>query len=217
LLLILLFIFLTPLRIASRHCGFISILLFISLWLSKSVEQKALFNSDTPFLTFPKKNIFLTSFFGSILVVQLFGGFIFLGMDVMKSFSAAKETALYVNTLPQKEESVALSHFTAGPAVTLYCQRKLFYLENDFPGTFCKWNTTPLFLRDTELLNRLKSFMSDKKECFFICSVEGKMNALEAVNSTFGIIENLHVKLLRKFENSVIQSERYYVYSLKAY
>jgi len=212
---ILTFIYFSPLRVATRHCGFFSILLLVSYWLYKNMKQKPLFKLDPLPLTMERT--LSTLYFGILLLSQFFAGILYFRLDLKNDFSNGKKAGEFIDAHVKKQTFITISHFTAGPALKLYTHHKLFYMEPNTFGSFCKWNTHPVFISDSTFLERLDSLLNEKKEIVLVNTTESKMDTLLNRNKVLRIIENFQVAPLKAFKTSTIKSESYFIYSLRSH
>lgn len=210
----LIFIYFSPLRVGTRHCGFISTSLFVACWLKKTSVQGIIYEGKVPFLKTKLEEFLVQFYFSALILLQFVSGTIFFFKDIQYDFSAAKKTAAFLdNTDPS--DLIVLSHFTAGPPVKIYTDRKLFYLENNSFETFCKWNTKPVFLKDSLFLGRLDSLLKKDNEFIFVGSIENQINRLKLLNNRLRISVDFKLEPLATFSQSVIRSERYFIYRIK--
>lgn len=209
------FLFFSPLRIASRSSGFLSILLLAASWLAQDDTGVSLPKQNRSGRWPQLSNRLQRIYFSVILSVQVMSTILFYVSDLRLDFSAAKKTAMFLESQHSKD-LVVLSHFTAGPALRVYCSRPIYYFEAREFGTFCKWATRPLFFNDTLFLQQLDSILSKNHHLLFVSNQEFRLPHLLSLNRQAGICCPFELSELAHFEESVIQSERYFVYLVKA-
>jgi hypothetical protein len=213
-ILIFLFIYLSPLHVANRHGGFFSVLLLISVWFSKTLKQDSLLPTKLD-LKVDRLNQKLTHlFFGTVLIVQFLSGISFFYLDVVGDFSSSKKTGRFLNETIPEGQLIVLSPFSSGPALSLYSKHKLFYMESNNFGTFCKWNANTSSLTDSMFLNRIDSLLSGRQQVILIITSESKIKSLILENKLTQSTNRLQVTPLADFKNATIKSEWYFVYSV---
>ncbi len=194
----------TPLMITARNCGFLSVALFSSVWLYR-------YNIKSPQTqTYNRLN---NCFFGSILFFQVISGLSSYYLDIKLPFSNAKIAANYINNYLLKTEiPILLSHHSAGPALTLYSKKPIFYLESSKYGSYCEWNIRPFMLDDKLLLEKLKSQLLSKKQCILIMNNDVNFLNMIRYNNIHKIIPTLKTIKIAEFTGSIINSENYYIH-----
>lgn len=211
-ILILVLVYITPLRVATRQCGFLAISLFSALWLTRTLKQKSLLEKDPGFLVLLEKAGKPFSVF--ILVLQLFSGIFYYYMDLRHPFSAAKKSAEFLNEYTGKKECIAMTHFTAGPSLSLYLNRSLFYIEPNHDGTFCEWNTNPIMISDSTILRRISGLLQKHTSFILICNTEEKAGNLMTENWKSKKIKDLSMTAIETQDFSIVKSERYFMYKV---
>ncbi|PBQ32286.1 hypothetical protein CNR22_11050 [Sphingobacteriaceae bacterium] len=206
------FVYFTPLRVATRHCGFLAISLFAALWLTRTLKQRLLLKKDFKLLVLLEKAGKPCIAF--ILVLQLFSGIFYYFMDLCLPFSASKKTAHYINNSLNKNEVLAITHFASGPALSVYTNRSFFYLEPNRNGSFCEWNTNPILISDSVILERLVILLEKHKTMVLICNTEDIAGKIMTQNWQSKRIEGLSLKPIETQDNSIIKSERYFFYKV---
>ena len=214
LLIILLFFYVSPLMLTSRNCGFFSILLFTAYWLKYTLKQKMVISKNIFSQQFLTK--ITTLFFTLILVVQFFSGIIIWTFDLTRDFSNSKKTSAYINEYTSKNKcKLLLSHHSSGPAISLYCNQQLFYLESNKYGSFCEWNTNPFTNNTAILLNKIKHEVSTNGSIMLILNEPYKMEELKSYNEKYKLISKFQAEYLAAFDSATVGSENYFLYLLK--
>jgi len=210
---ILAFTYLTPLMPATRHGGFITMLLLASAWLKKTSAPDEAHITENKTMSEQKwvKNTTLI-FFGSILIVQFSSGLIFFCLELRGKFSNAQSTAQFLNThFSRTGSTVALTHFTSGPALALLSDHKIFYMEENDYGTFCKWNTHPLFISDSVFTWRL---LAQLKKTGQVVLVSNQKNTMEKILKS-NLTKTCMTKEIIHLQDGMIQTENYTVYVIR--
>jgi hypothetical protein len=90
--------------------------------------------SGRPFL----RKFLQASFYG-VLVIQLLVGVYALSQDLRRPFSQAKNAVAFIQTHRLQQQEVVVDGYIAGPALSLYSGRKLYYLNTGRKDSYCVW------------------------------------------------------------------------------
>lgn len=200
------FVYLSPLHLATRHSGFLSLTLFATLWLQK----KGYDTSADTMVVIDTKQIVRNWYCGILLFVQLASGILFFILDLQREFSAGKRTASWLENNMVDSSTIVLSHFTSGPAIRVYTQGPVMYLEPFENGSYAKWNTQPLFLSDSLFTQRISYLLRRKKELVLVVNQKDRIHNLQSTGNRIGF----HARSIASFTGATIQSENYYIYLL---
>src|SRR4030095_16938729 len=91
-----------------------------------------------------------------ILAVQCLAAAFAYSRDLTHPFSEGKNAAAWLSATGRDSSTVALSDQTAGPAVSGYLGKKVFYPETNDYGSFCRWNTVPFLLEKKDIILSLQ-------------------------------------------------------------
>ena len=193
-----LFIYLSPIIVANRHCGFVFVILIFSFWLKKLLYPLPILENS-----FYNKTAFI------VLLAHVLSGFYIFFMDLKNPFSNSKNIADFIklNNLDSKE--IYLSNLSSGPPVSAYLNKKIFYLETGQKNSFCKWNTWPFILNINQFhKNIFKQLNSDTSLLILNKSYLNENFKGEIENNTapFKII------LIQSFDDAMLPSENYNLY-----
>ena len=141
---------------------------------------------------------------GICLCLRLYSSF-FLGKKYCQSL---KNNVLYKGALVVKG-------YNAGPSISAYLQRQLFYLDINQNGSFCYWKRSFFPARRATLQQQiaLSNYVNHLDQFVLISNdpLAENWNEVISGNSVFKIRE------LQQFENSIVQSESYYVYLFRRF
>jgi len=211
-ILISIFIWWSPMVASERYFGFIFLLLVVSLWFSYYLpEKKFLFSgkSHERLSKFSKR--FDIPFVYSILIIQLISAVIAYTSDVVKPFSEGKQLSDYLIKNNLADHTIAVSNQSAGPPISAYLDKKLFYPETNQFGTFCKWNTNPFVISKEELISRVRKITSDT----LILAVNDSMLSVPAKpNIMVYSDDSINIFYLTKFEQALVRAENYWLYEV---
>jgi hypothetical protein len=77
----------------------------------------------------------------ALLVIQVVIGVYALEQDLRRPFSQAKNTIAYIREHGLDRQELVVDGYIAGPALSVYAGKKLFYLDIGQKGSFCVWKT----------------------------------------------------------------------------
>ncbi|HET6991421.1 MAG TPA: hypothetical protein VFJ43_08865, partial [Bacteroidia bacterium] len=196
------FIYYSPLIVASRHCGFFFLLLIVAMWLVTYYPESGV--SENRFRKFAKP-VFIF-----ILFVQVISGIYLYAVDWSRPFSNGKAVAEWCRKNVSDSEIIVVNDHSAGPPIVAYLGRKVYYAENNSFGSFCKWNTKPFIISQDTLLSRVYRLLDqNKKDGLFLITNRPLSHDLLLRLSEYKISP------LIEFENALVRSENYSIYSVK--
>ncbi len=184
----------------SRYFGLFFIYFIAALWLA----------SYDGVTIFPKENISLAKKWGPqlfiylILINQLFTGTYMYAKDFKQPFSQAKNTISYLKANHLDTQPLAVDGYNAGPPLSAYLGRRVFYLDMDQYGSFCIWKRAYLPYPRRSLMDEISSsrYINTFKEFILVTN----RNKDVSNNPEYNFDK------LSGFEGAVIQGEDYYVY-----
>ncbi|MDB5003621.1 MAG: hypothetical protein JWQ34_1846 [Mucilaginibacter sp.] len=184
----------------SRYFGMFVIFFIAALWL-------AYYDGV---VLFPKSNISPIkkwaprAFIYIILINQFFTGVYMYCLDFKQPFSQAKNTINYLKSNHLTAQPLAFDGYNAGPPLSAYLERKIFYLDINQYGSFCIWKHAYLPYPRRSLMDEISSshYINSLKEFILI------------TNRKYGIFDNAAYSFnkLASFEGAVIEGEDYYIY-----
>jgi hypothetical protein len=206
-LVILGFVYFSPMMVATRHGGFLSMLLLAGTWLSNSnIKHKT--SNESPGAYRRLRFIYFTT----ILSIQFFAGIIVFSLDIKRNFSNSQKAADYLNTnFSPSDCHVMLTHFTSGPPVALFSKHQLYYIEQGGYGTFCKWNTKPLYLTDSAMAIEFDKRINKYKRVVLLSNQAVKIEEVRKNQ----VMRDTRFKKLVDFTDGTIRSENFSVYLLE--
>lgn len=122
---------------AARYFGMVFIYFLSACWIAG--------NGANPFFSFGSAGkasflrIFSRSIFCFILVVQFGVGLYALEQDIRRPFSQSKNAIAYVKEQQLAGQAVVVDGYIAGPALCVYLEKKVWYLNTGGEGSFCYW------------------------------------------------------------------------------
>lgn len=192
--------FLVKAPLSNRHIGFLFISWIFCLSISPNIKD-----------LFAKKS-FENLFIYSILLLQLFSGFLAVSYDIQNPFSAAAETKDYFikSEIPKENTLIATYPSYVAESVLPYLPAKtqFYYLEYEEFHSYMIWNTkynNSLSLNDEQVLDRIQKVEGDYSVTYLV------------INHRIS-----DPKVLEKFElvfeskwDIITDEERYFIYKSK--
>ncbi|HEY4337885.1 MAG TPA: hypothetical protein VGM89_18370 [Puia sp.] len=142
---------------AARYFGMVVIYLLAAAWLAGNEAGVAL----------PMAPVF-RPVIAVVVLVQLAVGIFAWGQDLTRPFSQAKNAVAWLKARRLTDQPVVVNGYIAGPALSTYLGKKLWYLNTGGEGSFCLWrqdyfpgpaNTITGQLAAARFLPRLDSFL----------------------------------------------------------
>ncbi|HEY4198702.1 MAG TPA: hypothetical protein VGM63_24345, partial [Mucilaginibacter sp.] len=184
----------------SRYFGLFFIYFIAALWL-------AYYDGVTIFPKEHKDPIKKWSpqvFIYAILINQLFTGAYMYAKDFNQPFSQAKNTISYLKENHLDTQPLAFDGYNAGPPLSAYLERRIYYLDMDQFGSFCIWKRAYLPYPRKSLMDEISSsrYVNGFKQFVLVTNRDNEVN-----NNT-----EYSFNKLAGFEGAVIRGEDYYVY-----
>jgi len=187
----------------SRYFGLYFIFFIAALWLAH-YDGVAIFpNEDRRRI----KKWMPRAFIYSILSLQLFSGIFMYVADYKKPFSEAKNMVSFLKEHCFDQDPLIVDGYTAGPSVSAYLGRKVYYLDIDQPGSFVIWKKSNLpsprkfFAEEMVSSNYLKNF----NQFILITNREYPLRS----NAVY------QFEKLATFDKALIKGENYAVYRVR--
>jgi len=143
-------------------------------------------------------------FIYAILVNQLFTGAFMYFKDFRYPFSQAKNTMNYLAANHLDGQPMAFDGYNAGPPLSAYLGKKIYYLDFDQFGSFCIWKRAYLPYPRRSLMDEISSstYINSFKEFILVTNRGNEVNNSKAYN----------FDKLASFEGAIIEGEDYYIY-----
>lgn len=214
--LILAFMFKSPLIVASRHCGFLFLLLLFSMWIDafypdRKNELKAARLKLYLLMSKPAKPLFAV-----MIVVQLLATIFLFAEDYRRPFSQGKNVGDYLLYFGWKKEQVVISPHFAGPAICAYYGKPLFYAENNADESFCRWNTKPFMLSNDSVFKRCRELMDRTGKDSLLLILDQPLPSSKGYAPVV-YASGLRIDPVNYFTGSLVKAEDYYLYELKKF
>jgi hypothetical protein len=206
-LFILVFCFVVAQMTAARYFGMVYIYFLAACWMAGNSAGDPFSLRQLPGPPVMKQ--ILRCSFIALLVLHVLAGIFAYEQDYRRPFTQAKNAIDYIRDRGLAGEEVTVDGYNAGPMLSAYLGRPVFYLDIDQPGSWIYWKVSyfprPRKTIEQELtactahLQGLDKFIliSNRKLDIKEIELDGNRFEFAAVSS---------------FENSILMSENFYTY-----
>ncbi|HSZ85607.1 MAG TPA: hypothetical protein VK787_06230 [Puia sp.] len=205
-LMLMFFLYISQMR-ASRYFGIFFIFFLSAAWLD----------------AYDRNNIFSVSFFKEkileqklsfaiiyfILVCHIFSGIYAWLTDVQRPFTEAKNVAAFIRSTRFADSTIVMDGYGAGPALSAYLGKKVFYLNIDQLGSYCIWKKSYFEVPSKPLAVQLNASTYIARQNNFLLVSARIEDSTEIHTSKY----SFHLLQLASFTNSIIKPN-YYVYEV---
>lgn len=215
-ILILAFMFKSPLIVASRHCGFLFLLLLFSMWIDAYYPERKSEARNTRQRFHQQLSKLVSPLFVVIIAVQLIASIFLFAEDYRRPFSQGKNVTDYLLHSGWRKEQIVISpHFT-GPAICAYYGQPLFYAENNAEESFCRWNTKPFMLPNDSIFKRCRELMDQPGKDSLLLILDLPLPSSKGYAPPVHP-SGLSIDPVKYFTGSLVKAEDYYLYKLKKF
>lgn len=186
---------------AARYAGIVFILFIGCISLEQSLSGSVL-SKKFIFPSRPSNYIVLI-----ILSLQSVSGIYVFAQDFVKPFSEGKSVVRYLEKHGLNNR-VILGEFCESTTISTYIKSKIFYIELNQFGSFCRWNWNDTFFRDDKALMNEVLNLADKLERKPLF-IHYKLLPLDDENAR-------DFNLIASFTESIIRNENFYIYEVNA-
>ncbi len=200
------------LGIGSRHYGYYFLLIISSVWLFLSnKDQQLAYSNHESFFT--KGNLF---YFPRILTfcltIHMVVGIHMVFNDFLLPYSTGKETAQYIQTKGWQDSPIFATRDVEVVSVSGYLNREFYFPELKGFGSYAQW-ANRVNIDRSKTLDEVQVYL-DKfpkvNKLLLILSNGSSIKNLKPGESFY--FDKFSVRADSKFENSYIDSERFYLY-----
>lgn len=147
------------------------------------------------------------AFTSALLICQFIGGVLCIGMSVLSDpFSEAYRLPGVMRSHSLADHPVVVDAYTAGPAISGYLQRPVYYTTTNAEGSFCDGGLPAYVLGDSSLLSAMDSVRSDN---FVWCTARPELR--EYVSDRM----NAELELIGDLTSAQVPTERITVFHVK--
>jgi hypothetical protein len=208
-LFILVFCFVVAQMTAARYFGMVYIYFLAACWMAGNSVGDTLALRQLPGP--PAVKLGLRSSFIALLILNVLSGLFALEQDYTRPFTQAKNAINFIQDQGLAGQEVAVDGYNAGPMLSAYLGRPVFYLDIDQPGSWVYWKAS-YFPRPRKTIEEEMTFCAAHLQGLdkFILISNRKLDIKEI---RFG--NNLfQFAALNSFEKSILVSENFYVYQV---
>ncbi|HEY4064854.1 MAG TPA: hypothetical protein VGM30_23285 [Puia sp.] len=159
----------------------------------------------------------------ALLVLQVLVGVYALQQDFSRPFSQAKNAVSYIRAQGLDRQEIVVDGYIAGPALSVYLGKKIFYLDIGQKGSYCIWIrsnfphpalTLEQEMMRTDLLRGMDRFiLVSNRRVDTTGSYEGG-TATTGVDTTGSRMGDFRFVPLGDFPNSITSMENSYLYQV---
>lgn len=199
----LLFAFLVVTQIsATRYFGMAYVLFLAACWMAGNV-----FSMENMPGRAGVKTLFRVSLY-SILSIQVVISVYALVQDFTRPFSESDNTVRYIRTHQLVDQAIVVDGYNAGPVLSAYLGKKVFYLDIGREGSYCTWKKSyfPVPRKSIGQEMAQSAFLQGMDKFVLVSNRQMDMDMIRSGDSLFRFTP------LNSFRNSMILSENYFIY-----
>ena len=208
-LMLMLFLYVSQMR-ASRYFGIFFIFFLSAAWLD-AYERDNIFS-----ISFLKEKLLKQKlsfgFIYFVLLCHIFSGIYAWLIDVQRPFTEAKNVAAFIRSSGFADSPIVMDGYGAGPALSAYLGKKVFYLNTDQLGSYCIWKKSYFEVPSKLLAVQLNASSYITTQNNFLLVSARTEDSAEIHTSKY----SFHLSQLASFTNGIIKPD-YYVYEVKKY
>jgi hypothetical protein len=192
---------------ASRYFGIFFIFFLSAAWLDAYDRDNIFSISFLKEKLLKQKLSFCFIYF--VLVCHIFSGVYAWLIDVQRPFTEAKNVAAFIKSNHFADSTIVVDGYGAGPALSAYLGKKIFYLNIDQFGSYCIWKKSYFETPSKPLAAQLNasSYIATQNNFFLVSARIADTTEIKTSKYSF------HLLQLASFTNSIIKPN-YYVYKV---
>ena len=191
--------------VASRYFGVGFIFFLAACWIAD--QGSGDFFSLKHLAGRPVTRLILRDSLYALLAVQVVIGIYALEQDLTRPFSQAKHAIAYIRAHQLDQQELVVDGYIAGPALSVYAGKPLFYLDIGQKGSYCLWKTSyfPKPRRTLEQEMTGSAFLQGLDR--FILVSNRRVDT--------GWVDDYRILALAAFPNSITGMENSYLYQVE--
>jgi hypothetical protein len=205
----LLFFFVVTNFTASRYFGMVFIYFLAAAWMKGGIASAA-----APL----KMAVYV------LLCLHAVIGVYALSDDILHPFSESRNAAAYLAGRGSADQRMAVDGCIAGPMLSAYLGKKVYYLDIDQVGSFLTWKRSWFPEQRRSIQDEIKaaSYIRDWKDFILVSNRKMTTDSLPCPDCTHAYTDGkktypdrnkyYRLKPLAQFENSIVAWEVYYIY-----
>jgi len=182
---------------AARYFGMVVIYFLAAWWIAGNGTNEGI----------PAPALLLAAFRGLVLV-QLAVGLFALEQDLTRPFSQAKNAVAWLKDHRLNDQVMVVNGYIAGPALSTYLGKKVWYLNTGGEGSFCYWRRPYFPIPPKTLTEEITGspFLPHLDTFILLSSTEIDQHLLQAGPGGF------RFNPLRNFRDGILSTEDCYIY-----
>jgi hypothetical protein len=192
---------------ASRYFGIFFIFFLSAAWLD-AYESENIFSISLLKEKLLKQKLSF-GFIYFVLVCHIFSGVYAWLIDMQRPFTEAKNVAAFIRSNHFGDSTIVMDGYGAGPALSAYLGKKVFYLNIDQLGSYCIWKKSYFEVPSKPLAVQLNtsSYIATQNNFLLVSARTADSTEIHTSKHSF------HLLQLASFTNSIIKPN-YYVYKV---
>ncbi len=203
--LILLAFFIVTQLAATRYFGMVYVYFLAAGWMKSNESGNAFSPKFLP--GNPSMRLFLRTTLYLVLIAQIVIGIFALEQDFTRPFSQSKNTIGYIQDQHLASQQIAVDGYNAGPVLSAYLGRPVYYLDIGQPGSWIYWKksywSTPRRTIEQEMTG--SAYLQGLDKFILISNRRLDTRNMRSGNKSFQLAP------LDSFVNSILIGENYYV------
>ncbi|NJP10038.1 MAG: hypothetical protein HC866_11610 [Leptolyngbyaceae cyanobacterium RU_5_1] len=189
-----------------RHYGHLFMLFLVCVWLSSYYKQSNILIEKMRVLESIKSFVAYISsrkiqYFTGILYIHAFAGIFAFSMDLIHPFSASQEVASFIRNQQLDKMLIVGSSDTAVSPLAAWLDREIYYPDIRRSASFVPWNDRQP-VDSQGVLNQVSQL-----------TTQNNTDVLLVLNYQLNLKKSdLTITELSRFDQSIVSSERYYLY-----
>lgn len=144
----------------------------------------------------------------SILCLQVIIGIYALVQNFSRPFSESGNAIRYIQANRLADQAIVVDGYNAGPVLSAYLGKKVFYLDIGREGSYCTWKKSyfPVPRKSVGAEMAQSAFLYGLDRFVLVSNRQMDMDMIQSADSHFQFVP------LDSFRNSMILSENYFIY-----
>jgi hypothetical protein len=190
------FIYVSPIIVAVRHCGFLFLLLLTCYWIKQS-KYKVNTNGMQ----------YSSLIFSFILIPSCIASVLMYVHDYQFAFSTGGRATMFIENNNGVFNFPVIAQNTSVPVYSAYSGKKAIDVNTLKPTSFCNWNEDPFVIPKDDFVLRARKYLIDNTLGSAILLCQDSLNTEK--NYDF-----VKIKLLQRFDDAIVKPECYKIYRI---
>lgn len=190
------FIYVSPIIVAVRHCGFLFLLLLTCYWIKKSCNK-----DNTNGLQYS------SLLFSIILFPSCIASVVMYVHDYQFAFSTGRRATIFIESNNDVFNFPVIAQNTSVPVYSAYSGKKAIDVNTLKPTSFCNWNDYPFMISQDDFVLHAKKYLIDNTLGSAILLCQDSLNT----EKNYDLVK---IKLLQRFDDAIVKTECYKIYRM---